>query len=261
MVSATSGEAFEDYVAYVYQALVHCDSEDITVRRRVKIPDSRGTLYEIDVFYEFDMAGVHHRVAMECKNTQRPVERNDVMAFYAKIQDMPSTIGVFISRSGFQTGALHFLDDHGVLHFDSAQMPHLGDAIVSIIAAAALPSERSIGQPFWSLMCQENGSTTGSWLQLPEQGRNPAVFPLFISKPDASLFSELTQPYCADSVVRGLPHTTLRFILLTGHDLKTLFGLMKPIRRRGRIQFECETVPAIDVAERFLQEGASSFSA
>lgn len=259
---ATTGRGFEDYIAYIYQALLNCESQNIDVRKRARIPDSRGNLYEIDVYYEFDLAGVKHRVAMECKDHRRPVGRNDALAFAAKIQEMPSTIGVFISRSGFQSGAERFLREKGILFFDSQTAPSLTDAVAAILVAAALPSAASIGQPFWGLMELRDGEGTGSWHMLPPGSLDPGcppLFPLFFSKPDAALFHRLTGLSPERACVRGLPQTTLRALLLLAGDMGTEFAVMKPEKRRDRTVFLAERPSVRELAEQYLPEGAARF--
>ncbi|WP_073715353.1 restriction endonuclease [Bowdeniella nasicola] len=262
--SSTPGRGFEDYIRYVYQAILNCESQDIEVLRGARVPNARGDVFfEIDVYYEFDLAGVRHRVAMECKDTRRPVERNDVLAFSQKLQEMPSTIGIFISRNGFQSGAARFLEEKGILHFDSTTAPSMTDAVVAILVAAALPSEASIGQPFWGLMEERDGKGTGSWIMLPPGGvgkNSSALFPLFFSRPDASLFQRLSRPYSEQTCIRGIPQATLRSILLMSQRLMpTQFAVMRPFENRDRTLFEAEETSPLKLAEQYLPEGAARF--
>lgn len=260
--SSTPGRNFEDYIAYIYQALLSCESQNIEVRRRAQIPDSRGNHYEIDVYYEFDLAGVRHRVALECKDQRRPIGRNDVLAFYAKIQEMPSTIGIFVSSSGFQSGAQAFLREKGILHYDSQTAPSMMDAVAAILVAAALPSEASIGQPFWGLMEERDGEGTGSWYMLPPGAlhrRSPAVLTLFFSKPDALLFRQLTGGYAEQACIRGVPQTTLRTMLLISAGDGTEFAVMRSTARRGRTVFLTERPSVRELAAQYLPEGTARF--
>ena len=117
------GDLFESYVQFIYQTLLSAQGKNISVSRGATVYDNRGNRYNIDVFYEFDVVGVHHRVAIECKDTRRPVERDDAIAFVGKINDFPSTVGILISRSGFQPAAEKYLHDHGVLHYSGDDLP------------------------------------------------------------------------------------------------------------------------------------------
>jgi len=48
-----SGKDFESYVQYVYQTLLNLRDEGVRVSRRMDVKDTRGNLYNIDVYYEF----------------------------------------------------------------------------------------------------------------------------------------------------------------------------------------------------------------
>lgn len=61
------GDLFESYIQFIYQTLLGAQGKNISVSRGATVYDNRGNRYNIDVFYEFDVAGVHHRVAIECK--------------------------------------------------------------------------------------------------------------------------------------------------------------------------------------------------
>src|SRR5690606_30684829 len=76
---------FEDHVQYVYQTLLRLDGHTVVVAKDACLVGSDGAEYQVDVYYEFEVAGIRHRVAIECKNKQRRVERNDVLAFKAKL--------------------------------------------------------------------------------------------------------------------------------------------------------------------------------
>jgi hypothetical protein len=71
------GDLFESYVQFIYQTLLSAQGKNISVSRGATVYDNRGNQYNMDVFYEFDVADVHHRVAIECKDTRRSVERDD----------------------------------------------------------------------------------------------------------------------------------------------------------------------------------------
>ncbi|USX56333.1 restriction endonuclease [Lentzea sp. HUAS12] len=222
------GDIFEEYVQFVYQTLLGAQGRNISVSRRAMVTDTRGNTYNIDVFYEFDIAGVHHRVAIECKDTKRPVERDDTIAFIGKIRDLPSTIGVFISNGGFQPAAKKYLEDHGVLHYDGDELPHFNAVLGEMISPMVLPSESAIGQPFWSLMEMKDGAGTGVWLGVPDPDDQSRAFPLFYSKPLATLYMQLAYPESDSVCVRGIEQSTLRFLIMWAHDDGSRFFILEP---------------------------------
>lgn len=260
---SNTGDLFESYVRYVYQTLLGIQGKNISVSRRATVYDTRGNSYNIDVFYEFDVAGVHHRVAIECKDHSRPVGRDDAIAFVGKIRDLPSAIGVFISRSGFQSGAKKYLQDHGVLHYSGDDLPHFGRVLASRIALAALPGESAVGQPFWTLMENDDGQVTGNWCLIPdpsslEPSAEQGLFPLFYSRPHAELAHRL---YCTNSpkvCVRGIEQPTLRFIILNANHEQRRFAILRPFTDdAGHKKFECEIWTAKNLARDYCMNDLS----
>ncbi|MGW0731524.1 restriction endonuclease [Streptomyces sp. NPDC002851] len=259
-----TGETFESYVQFIYETLLGAQGKNISVSRRATVFDNHGNSYNIDVFYEFDVAGVHHRVAIECKDTRRPVERDDAIAFVGKIRDLPSTIGIFISKSGFQPAAKKYLKDHGVVHYSGGDLPHLGSVIASMISPIAMPDESAVGQPFWTLMRQEEGHTTGVWCLLQEpgsdrqggvhaKGGNPAgAFPLFFSKPQAELFWKLYYGESPEVCVRGIEQPALRFLMLMADSEGRQFAICQPFDdEEGRPKMICQGWTARELAREY----------
>ncbi len=70
-----NGNSLESYVQYVYQSLLNMRNEGVVVSKNAKLRGKSGAMHEIDVFYEFVRAGIRHRVAVECKDLSRPVEK------------------------------------------------------------------------------------------------------------------------------------------------------------------------------------------
>ncbi|MBI0375494.1 restriction endonuclease [Streptomyces albiflaviniger] len=195
-----TGESFEGYIQFVYQTLLGVQGRNISASRRATVFDNHGNSYNVDILYEFDVAGLHRRVAIECKETRRPVERDDAIAFAGKIKDLPSTIGIFISKSGFQPAARKYLQDHGIVHYHGRDLLHLGSVIAARISPIVSPTESAVGQPFWTLMRQEEEEATGVWCLIPDpsnpghaaasgsrEGSNSGALPLFYSRPHARL--------------------------------------------------------------------------
>jgi Restriction endonuclease len=266
------GDFFESYVQFIYQALLSAQGKNISVSRGATVYDNRGNQYNIDVFYEFDVAGVHHRVAIECKDARRPAERDDAIAFVGKIDDLPSTIGVFISRSGFQSAAEKYLRDHGVLHYSGEDLPSFGSVVTAIISPIALPTESAVGQPFWTLMELKEGHTTGVWCTIPEAGfetlsgrrhikrgrRSRPMLPLFYSRPHAQLFHQLTFNNSSDICVRGIEQPALRFLILFANDENYPFGIVEPFMDGENQKFLCREWAAKDLAQEYCMYDLSS---
>jgi hypothetical protein len=190
------------------------------------VTDTRGNLYNIDVYYEFMQAGVLHRVAIECKDTQRPVERDDVIAFHGKLQALPSTIGVFVSSSGFQPAAEKYLQDHGIFRMSGDDLPQIRHLLADRILSVALPDTSAVGQPFWTFMeVTAEGENTGSYYAEPSPRGpdHPRLILLFFSKKHAESW-QASRKLFPKYACRGLPQHVFRTTLLFGHAMGAEFG-------------------------------------
>jgi len=260
----TPGEFLESYVEYVYTCLLSEQANSVTITRNKKVTDALGDVYEIDVLYEFEIAGVPHRVAMECKDHARPVDRDEVAAFAMKIQRMPTTIGVFISRSGYQPAAADFIRHSSILALDGSDIPGFGQTIAARLSAVALPSEKAIGEPFWVLMHQKNGVVDGTLYcpsladAIEEMNLDGKILPLFFAKSHADTYLEqlneatVEAPKSEGFAVRGVRQGTLRYLTSVGGEASLAFALMHPIDQNGHTAWEAEVHSAAEIADTYL---------
>jgi hypothetical protein len=99
----------------IYKTLLKVDGiENIDVQHNIKLPGKSGCNHQIDVYWEFKLAGDVHRVAIECKNFSKEVSIAKVRDFFGVIYDISNIKGIFASKKGFQSGAKKFADYHGI---------------------------------------------------------------------------------------------------------------------------------------------------
>jgi hypothetical protein len=79
-------EMFESYVEFVYQSLLDLGNDNVVVARDVTLTGRTGIRHQIDVYYRFEKAGFSHRVAIECRNKSRAIDKDQVMAFKSKVE-------------------------------------------------------------------------------------------------------------------------------------------------------------------------------
>ena len=89
-----SGKEFENYVKSIYSILLNLKDEGIVVSSGAStfLKGLSGENYQIDVYYEFERAGVRHRVIIECKDWKHPVKREQVNTLESKVRDIPGLV-------------------------------------------------------------------------------------------------------------------------------------------------------------------------
>lgn len=73
--------------------------------------------YEIDASVEFTMlGGAKFFVLVECraKKPGNRVEREEVLAFHAKVMSLKAQKGIFFTTSGYQKGAIKYAKKHSI---------------------------------------------------------------------------------------------------------------------------------------------------
>lgn len=102
----TPDKVYEELVWEIYQALVdQSDVKNVTVQHDVTLTGKSGATHQIDVYWEFEVAGLVHRTCIECKHYGRKVEKTKVAAFSRVISDLEAK-GIMVTTEGYQKGAL-----------------------------------------------------------------------------------------------------------------------------------------------------------
>jgi hypothetical protein len=106
------GDILEEIVSEMHQVA------GVLVERNVFLPvhhDGKRTR-EIDVLITSQTAGIPVRIAIECKNETEKTGIEKIDSFIGKLQDvnLPTQLGVFVSKSGYTSGALKRAQDVGI---------------------------------------------------------------------------------------------------------------------------------------------------
>lgn len=220
-----NGASFEGYVHYVYETLLNLKGERVQVSRRTRFRLASGESYEIDIYYEFYHVNVRHRVAIECKNWSAPVDQGRVLEFHQKIKNIGDDIvGVIISASGYQAGALAVARRHGILALSATDLPQLNHVVAARIKTALLPEVNCVGEPFWYIaeVSKEDFEGTGNYYAFKD---GPVKILLFISQRHATAYLKLL-PDQSELRVFGMPQYKLDVLLALSIPQKVVFGLV-----------------------------------
>ena len=114
---------YENIVHALYQALLLNEGYDnVNVQHNVTLPCRSGATAQFDIFWEFKLAGVLHRVAVECKHYNLTVGVDDVREFAYKLNDAGNLQGIMVTRKGYQAGAIMTAKASGI-YLKKFQLP------------------------------------------------------------------------------------------------------------------------------------------
>jgi restriction system protein len=83
--------------------------------RHLKHLSGPGGDYEFDAVAEFTIfKGAQILLLVECKRYSRPVEREKLLALWAKLQDVKAHKAMMFATCGFQSGAIQYASSYGL---------------------------------------------------------------------------------------------------------------------------------------------------
>ena len=106
---------YEKFAQEIYQGLINAEGiHTIDVKHNIKLTGKSGQEHQIDVYWEYEIAGVKHKVAIECKNYNSAVPIGKVRDFYGVLSDLTNVVGIMVTKVGYQEGAKKFADSYGI---------------------------------------------------------------------------------------------------------------------------------------------------
>ncbi len=115
-----TGKKYEEIVRDIYQAIVEYDNPEsgykkIEVQHDVVLKGMSGTTHQIDVYWEFELAGLTYKTIVEVKDWKSKVQQEKIHSFNSVKQDIAGcSNAVFVSKSGFQKGAIKYARHYGM---------------------------------------------------------------------------------------------------------------------------------------------------
>lgn len=135
---------FELFTQRVYQKLVNNDFiKPTTVQHNVKLKGKSGCEHQIDVYWEYEIAGNIQHVAIECKNYDTQVPIGKVRDFLGVLQDLNNVRGIMVSSKGYQDGAKKFADFYGI-SLKELRRPGWNESIGSIMTTIHTDIRRTL---------------------------------------------------------------------------------------------------------------------
>lgn len=139
-----SNTDFERFTQYIYQRLVNNDViKPTTVQHNVKLKGKSGCEHQIDVYWEYEIAGNLHRVAIECKNYDSQIPIGKVRDFHSVLSDLNNINGIMVSKKGFQKGAIKYASEYGI-SLKELRRPEWNEIIGSITTSVHADVRRTL---------------------------------------------------------------------------------------------------------------------
>jgi len=97
---------YEKFVRDVAEAMLRADGlTEVVVQHDVRLPGI-SRVHQIDVYWQYRMAGVLHTVIMDCKDHKRPVDVTYIDNMAGSLLDFPEARGVVVSPVSFTEDAI-----------------------------------------------------------------------------------------------------------------------------------------------------------
>ena len=134
---------YEKFTQEIYQELVNADVLKTTdVQHNVKLKGRSGQVHQIDVYWEYEIAGSKHKVAIECKNYNKTVGIGKVRDFYGVLCDLNNVAGIIVTKIGYQKGAKEYASEYGI-SLKELRTPNPSETIIGEIEHHFYISSRS----------------------------------------------------------------------------------------------------------------------
>lgn len=110
------GAEYEILIQRIFQDIIDQNEiKNVEVLRNV-ILNGKDYPHEIDIYWKFNVAGIEYETIIQAKDWSYPVTVGDLILFKGVLDDLPNQPrGLFITRSGYQTGALTVAQKNGIL--------------------------------------------------------------------------------------------------------------------------------------------------
>jgi len=105
---------YELLVREIFQQLLDQDKVPNIVVEHDVLKQGLATKHQVDVYWEFRLGGLVHRVAVQAKHWAKRVDQGELLKFKAVLDDLPGTVGIVVTTQGFQDGALEVASSYGI---------------------------------------------------------------------------------------------------------------------------------------------------
>jgi hypothetical protein len=111
-----TGIPYETLVTRVFKEFVNQNAvRTIEVKHNVVL-DGKTASHQIDVYWEFEYGGIKYRNIVQAKDWKSKIPKGAIEQLLFITNDLPGQPrGIFVTRSGYQKGAIELAERHGIL--------------------------------------------------------------------------------------------------------------------------------------------------
>lgn len=122
-----TGKVYEHLVQDIYREILRSEGvNNIKVEHDVTLK-GKTTDHQIDVYWEHEIGNSKFRMIIQAKDWKSAVPQKEMLAFAEIIKDLPTgTKGVFVSKSGYQKGAVDVAKANGIDIYELRE-PNMND--------------------------------------------------------------------------------------------------------------------------------------
>jgi hypothetical protein len=116
-MSKNTGRQYEKLTQQIFAEILNRgEFRSIEVKHDVTLTGITAK-HQIDVYWEFERGGIKYVTVVQAKDrTTRAIDQGELFKFKTVLDDLPSQPrGVFVTRTGYQQGALAFAAAHDIL--------------------------------------------------------------------------------------------------------------------------------------------------
>lgn len=99
----------------IYESVLSQEGvQNVDVKHNVDVVGRSGVEHQIDVLWDFEQAGITHRVLIECKNYSSNLSLEKARNFFGVLHDIGNARGLLVTRTGYQSGVVKFCNYYGI---------------------------------------------------------------------------------------------------------------------------------------------------
>lgn len=126
-------QSYEKLTEVIFRAIFLRDQvPNLTVERDIILQSTLGP-HQIDVFLRFELGGIEYQTIVQTKNWSKPVDKFQLFGFKHILDHLPGQPrGIFVTRSGYQSGAKEVALKLGILIYELKEAEDLPNLAVTV---------------------------------------------------------------------------------------------------------------------------------